>query len=174
MVSVMSMTPVHMTMHGATVVIVGFTISLHIAGMFALSPVFGWASDRLGRIPIILVGQALFAGALAILAFGGDDNAVVTVGLVLLGLGWSAATVAASALVADLVTGSSRLRVQGRTDLVMNIAGAAGGGFAGPVLALMGYAGLAVGAGVLVVAVIVAAGIASSRTRLLQTRAVGP
>ncbi len=57
MVSVMAMTPVHLTDHGATLVIVGITISLHVAGMFGLSPVFGILSDRLGRLPVIGIGQ---------------------------------------------------------------------------------------------------------------------
>ncbi|MEL0149459.1 MAG: MFS transporter, partial [Pontimonas sp.] len=34
MVSVMAMTPVHLVNHGASLAIVGFTISLHIAGMY--------------------------------------------------------------------------------------------------------------------------------------------
>ena len=41
MVGVMSMTPVHMVAHGAVVSLVGLTVSLHIAGMYALSPVMG-------------------------------------------------------------------------------------------------------------------------------------
>src|SRR5690606_16824092 len=55
MVALMAMTPVHLYGHGASLAIVGFVISLHIAGMFALAPVFGWLSDRLGRIPTIFV-----------------------------------------------------------------------------------------------------------------------
>ena len=153
MVAVMSMTPVHLTRHGAALTIVGLTISLHIAGMFALSPVFGWLSDRIGRIATVLVGQALFAISLVTIALGSESQALVTVGLVVLGLGWSASTVAGSALVADLVTGSARTRIQGRTDLTMNLAGAVGGAFAGPVLALIGYSGLAWVAGVLVLVV---------------------
>jgi hypothetical protein len=35
MVALMSMTPVHLREHGASLTIVGFTISLHIAGMYA-------------------------------------------------------------------------------------------------------------------------------------------
>lgn len=144
MVAVMSMTPVHLVHHGASLVIVGFTISLHIAGMFALSPVFGWASDRLGRLPTILLGQVLLVSALGFTAAGQDSTVAVAVGLVLLGLGWSASTVAASALVADLASGATRLRVQGRSDLSMSLAGAAGAAASGPVLAWLGYAGLSV------------------------------
>ncbi len=155
MVSVMSMTPVHLTHMGSPLTIVGFTISLHIAGMYALSPLFGWLSDRIGRISTLLAGQALFLVSVVVVALGELDPALVTVGLVLLGLGWSASTVAGSALIADLVTGDARTRVQGRADLVMNLSGAIGGASAGPVLALIGYAGLAWSAGVLVLLIVV-------------------
>lgn len=154
MVSVMSMTPVHLTGQGASLVVVGFTISLHVAGMYALSPLFGWASDKLGRILTLLVGQLMFAVAIVVVALGTASNAAIAVGLVLLGLGWSASTVSASALVSDLVTGTQRVRIQGRSDLVMNIAGAGGGALAGPVLAQVGYAGLAWIAGILVLGVV--------------------
>lgn len=157
MVSVMSMTPVHLVHQGASLTIVGFTISLHIAGMFALSPLFGWASDRLGRIPVILIGQVLFLSALGMTAFGQDSTTAITIGMVLIGLGWSASTVAASTLVSDLVTGAAGLRIQGRSDFVMNMAGAAGAALAGPVLALVGYAGLSFGVMGLAVLVMVSA-----------------
>ncbi|CAN5433138.1 MFS transporter [soil metagenome] len=168
MVSVMSMTPVHLTNQGASLTVVGFTISLHVAGMFAFSPLWGWASDRLGRIPTILIGQLLFVVAILVLAIGERSNTAVAVGLVLLGLGWSAATVAASALVSDLVSGVARVRIQGRSDMVMNIAGALGGALAGPTLALVGYAGLSWIAGLLVVAVILAASVIGQRVRVLR------
>jgi MFS family permease len=153
MVSVMSMTPVHLEHGGATLTVIGVTISLHVAGMFGLSPVFGWLSDRIGRIPTILLGQGILAVALLITANAGNSPSGVAVGLVLIGLGWSATTVSGSALVSDLTTGAARIRAQGRTDLVMNLTGALGAAVAGPVLALVGYAGLALLAGVVVVLV---------------------
>jgi MFS family permease len=157
MVSVMSMTPVHLTHHGASLTIIGFTISLHVAGMFGLAPAFGWASDRWGRLPMILGGQVLLGAAVVVIGVRAESTVFVTVALVLLGLGWSAATVAGSALVSDLVTGTTRIRVQGRTDTIMSLAGAIGGGGAGPVLSLIGYSGLAWTAGVLVLVVVAAA-----------------
>jgi len=144
MVSIMAMTPVHLIDHGASLVIVGFTISLHIAGMFGLSPLFGWASDKLGRFRTILLGQSLFAVSILITALGEGSTSAVTVGLVLLGLGWSASTVAGSALLAESVAADRRAVMQGRSDLAMNGAGALGGALAGPALILFGYSGLAV------------------------------
>jgi MFS family permease len=165
MVAVMAMTPVHLVHHGSSLAAIGLTLSLHIAGMFALSPLFGWLSDRAGRVPTILLGQALFAVSLVVVAVGETSEALVTVGLVVLGLGWSASTVSASALVSDLATGATRSRVQGRSDLAMNVAGALGAATAGPLLALVGYAGLAGVAGVLVVALAAAAAVVGARVR---------
>jgi len=155
MVSVMSMTPVHLSGHGSSITLVGLVISLHIAGMYAFSPVFGALADRLGRLPVVLVGQALFVAALVTVALGAESQSGVTVGLVLLGLGWSASTVAASALLAESVAAGRRSIMQGRSDLAMNGAGALGGALAGPALAVVGYSGLALVA-LAVVAVIVA------------------
>jgi MFS family permease len=154
MVSLMSMTPVHLHDHGAGLSIVGLTISLHIAGMYALSPLFGWIADRAGRVQGILVGQVLLVAALLTAWRGSGSEAWVTVSLILLGLGWSACVVSASALLAGAVDVGERAPVQGSSDLVMNLAGALGGAAAGPALVLLGYSGLGGAAAVLVAAVL--------------------
>jgi len=142
MVAVMAMTPVHLVHHGASLAIVGFTISLHIAGMYALAPVFGMLSDRLGRIPTILVGQLILLVSLMFTGFGSENETAVVVGLILLGLGWSAATVAGSTLLSESTTIEKRAARQGVSDLVMSGSGALGGALSGVVLALVGYNGL--------------------------------
>lgn len=158
MVSVMAMTPVHLVhlTHGAseaaTLSIIGLTISLHIAGMYALSPVFGILSDRVGRVPTILVGQALLAAALLTASFGQQSTIAVTIALILLGLGWSASTVAGSTLLTEASSEERRTRRQGLSDFTMSIVGAAGAIAAGAVLGWIGYGGLA-----LVVTALVAA-----------------
>lgn len=154
MVSVMAMTPVHLLHHGETLSIIGLTISLHIAGMYALSPVFGILADRFGRVRIVLLGQALLAAALLTTSFGQASTTAVTVGLVLLGLGWSAATVAGSTLLTEASSEAHRTRRQGLSDLVMSLVGAAGAILAGVVLGWIGFGGLALVAGVAVIAVV--------------------
>jgi predicted MFS family arabinose efflux permease len=144
MVAMMSMTPVHLYEHGATLEIVGFTLSLHIAGMYALSPVFGWAADRWGRIPVILGGQALLLASLVVAWARSDSDVWVAVSLILLGLGWSASTIAGSTLVAESVLVDDRAGLQGVSDLLMNATAAVCGALAGPVLTLLGYSGLGV------------------------------
>lgn len=154
MVAVMAMTPVHLVDHGASLVIVGFTISLHIAGMYALSPIFGMLADRLGRIPTVLIGQVLLALSLLATGLGSEVEGWVIVGLILLGLGWSAATVAGSTLLTDSTSVESRTRVQGFSDVVMSGSGALGGALSGVVLLLVGYDGLSFVAMALVIAVV--------------------
>lgn len=146
MVALMSMAPVHLRDHGATLTIVGLTISLHVAGMYALSPVFGWLADRVGRLPVILAGQAMLFAALTIAWLGDGSQGAMAVCLIFLGLGWSASVVAASALVAEAVDVHDRSSLQGFSDLSMNGAGALAGALAGPVLTLAGYSGLGLAA----------------------------
>lgn len=155
MVAVMAMTPVHLVNHGASLAIVGFTISLHIAGMYALAPVFGILSDRIGRIPTILVGQVILLASLMFTGFGSENETAVVIGLVLLGLGWSAATVAGSTLLSESTIIEKRAARQGISDLVMSGSGAVGGALAGVVLAFLGYSGLSFVALALVAGVVV-------------------
>jgi MFS family permease len=142
MVALMSMTPVHLRDHGASLAVVGLTISLHVAGMYAFSPVFGWIADRAGRMTGIVLGQILLLAALLLAWTGAESAGAVTASLILLGLGWSASVVSGSALVAESVVVGDRAGVQGVSDLSMNAAGALGGALAGPLLATIGYSGL--------------------------------
>lgn len=164
MVALMSMTPVHLREHGASLTIVGFTISLHIAGMYALSPVFGWLADKTGRLRVILLGQAMLLVSLIIAGVAADSRTAVTISLVLLGLGWSASVVAGSAMVAESVHIQDRPAIQGISDLSMNAAGALGGALAGPVLASMGYSGLGFLAMALVAVVVIWTALHARRT----------
>jgi MFS family permease len=154
MVAVMAMTPVHLLHQGATLTIIGITLSLHIAGMYALSPVFGILADRLGRIQTILLGQVILAAALVTASFGQNSPVAVTIGLVLLGLGWSATTVAGSALLTEASAEAQRTRRQGLSDFTMSIVAATGAILAGVILGWIGYGGLALLVGVAVIAVI--------------------
>ena len=146
MAGVMAMTPVHLVHDGASVGEASFVISLHVAGMYALSPVFGILSDKIGRVPVLILGQVVLAISLAITALFPTDHAMVTIGLILLGLGWSANTVAGSALIGELSQGPKRLTIQGRSDAAMSASGALAGVLAGPAVTALGYSGLSVAA----------------------------
>jgi len=173
MVALMSMAPIHLRDHGATLTVVGLTISLHVAGMYALSPVFGWLSDRFGRLPVILGGQALLFAALTTAWLSDGSQETMSLSLILLGLGWSASVVAGSALVAEAVDVQDRAGLQGFSDLSMNAAGALGGALAGPVLILVGYSGLGLAAMALVAVVVVWSLVRGARLRTETPRGAG-
>lgn len=142
MVSVMSMTPAHLSAEGHSLAEVGFTISLHIAGMYALAPIFGLLTDKFGAVRIIVIGQAISLASLAVSGFMQSNFYGVLVGLFLLGLGWSASTVAASALLSETLGTGERSKVQGFSDSLMNLSGAFGGAVAGSILTLFTFGGL--------------------------------
>jgi MFS family permease len=157
MASVMAMTPVHLA-HLAPdhiTLVVGVTIALHVFGMYGLSPVFGILADKWGRVPTVLLGQGLLAAALVTAAAAPDNQWAVLVALLLLGLGWSAATVAGAALLTESTIVSERPRRQGLSDTIMTFSAAVGAVLAGGVLTWIGYGGLALAALFLVAAVTV-------------------
>ncbi len=178
MVAVMSMTPLHLQQllggshqghHGGTtestdaLVIIGVTISLHIAGMYALSPLWGWLTDRAGRLQTIALGHGLLLLAVFIAGVGQHEPILVTSGLILLGLGWSAATIAGSTLLAESVAPGQRVTVQGVSDTLMGAAGAVGGATSGLLLAWIGYQGLNIASSMVAAAVLALAGVAAFR-----------
>lgn len=147
MVSIMSMTPVALSHHGAGIQLIGLVISGHIAGMYAFSPVMGWLSDRLGRLSVIGLAVGLLSVAALLAGTAGPSHGQTAAGLFVLGLGWSAGLVSGSALLTDSVPQAARAAVQGLSDFVMNTAAGVGGLMAGLIVAQAGYGWLnAVGA----------------------------
>jgi len=163
MVSVMSMTPIHMKGMGYDLVVVGFTISLHIAGMYAFSPIFGWLSDKLGRVQTVILGQSIYVAALAIAGFGQNDRTMVTIGLFLLGLGWSASTVGGAALLTATLPVEEKTNVQGLSDSLMNLSGAFGGAVSGSIVAAFMFIGINMADLIPVFLIVIFAGVARLR-----------
>jgi MFS family permease len=158
MVAVMVMTPLHMEHGGAELRVIGIVISVHVLGMFAFSPLVGLAADRWGRPAALGTGGVVLLLALGLCSRSPEGSSwQIFVGLFLLGLGWSFATVAASTTIADHAPLDARTDVQGAADLVMGLSAAGAGGLAGVVVGAWGYATLAVVAALLVVAVLASA-----------------
>lgn len=154
MVAVMSMTPVRLgESHGDADVlrVVGIVLSLHIAGMYALAPLVGWLADRLGRPAVILGGVGLLLAACAVAGTAGHHTPQLTVGLVLLGLGWSGTMVGGSTLLSESVPAAVRPSVQGFSDLTMGLAGASAAAVSGFVMRAAGYPVLTLLAAIVVV-----------------------
>ncbi|MFV0433391.1 MAG: MFS transporter [Leucobacter sp.] len=144
MVAVMSMTPVHLSGHGASVTIIGVTVSLHIAGMYVFAPVMGMLADRIGGSLLSSAGLMTLVAASLLAGFSGHTHWVTVIGLILLGLGWSAVTISGSKMIVDATPVAERVAAQGASDTLMNLAGAVGGVLAGVLLATITYVGLGV------------------------------
>ncbi|WP_427869120.1 MFS transporter [Leucobacter luti] len=149
MVGLMAMTPLHLMHHEGTPEIVGVTLSLHIAGMYALSPVFGSLASRFGRIPIVVVGLLVLLASIVLAFVAGPSHLLIQVALTLLGLGWSAVTVAGAALLTELTPEAERPRWQGRSDATMSAAGAIAGALSGVIFAIGDFSFLALACGAL-------------------------
>lgn len=142
MVAVMTMTPVHIVHHGGSVNVVGITISLHVVGMYALSPVVGWMADRYGHRLAMWIGIVIFVLSLLAGAIWPDDMGWIVVSLILLGVGWSFVNVAGSALFSTSVSAEVRASSQGGVDALSNLFGATAAFLAGPLLAVSSFATL--------------------------------
>ncbi|TDD24511.1 MFS transporter [Nonomuraea diastatica] len=165
MVAIMTMTPVHMQDHGHGTAASGLVIAIHIGAMYLPSPLTGWLVDRFGPLRIAA------ASALVLLAAGivaanapGDSVALFAVALALLGLGWNLGLVAGTTIVTDAVPLATRARTQGLVDVSIAIAGATGGMASGLVVAASGFPLLAIGGGILALAIVPAV-VAAARSR---------
>jgi MFS family permease len=151
MVVIMTMTPLHMAAHGHDLASVGFVISAHTAGMFALAPVSGRLTASAGPLNAILVaaGVLAIAGILAAVA-PSDGGGVLTLALFLLGYGWNLGFVAGSSLIAERTAPSDRTRIEGTVDSIVWASSAVASLSSGIVLALAGFSALGlIGAAVL-------------------------
>ena len=140
MVSIMVMTPVHMAHVDVSLRLIGLVISVHVLGMYALSPVVGKIVDRYGRVKTILIGVTILLMSALISGLAYADAVVqLGIGLFLLGLGWSCTLIAGSTLLAESLPDEIKASGQGLSDLCMNGGGAIGGALAGIVIAFSSY-----------------------------------
>lgn len=143
MVAVMAIAPVHLVAHGHGLGLVGIIVGIHVAGMFAPSPVSGWASDRLGATAVAAAGFVLIvASGVAGLLLDTGSALSMTVVLAMLGVGWNLGVVGGSTLLADSVPAALRPHVEGVGEVSMGLAAGAGAPIAGLIVALGGFAAL--------------------------------
>ena len=158
MVMVMVMTPLHMQHNGMSLELVGIVISLHVLGMYSLSPVFGWLADHWGAVRTAIGGMTILVIAVTLgflAASAGEGSTMTAIALTVLGLGWSACVISASALLASVSADDVRVPLQGATDAGMNYAGAGAAALAGPILALGGFRAVNIAAAVILVPAVI-------------------
>ncbi len=108
MVGVMTMTPVHMKLHGHETMS-PYVISAHIGGMFAFSPLVGRYVDRRGSIATVQTGAAILLASTLLASAAGISEWLLFPALWALGLGWNFGLLGGSAT-ADRVGRRGRAR----------------------------------------------------------------
>ena len=150
MVGLMTMLPLHMRSGNHELETIGYCISLHIIGMYALSPLVGRLVDRLGAYRMIAVGSTLLTvGAVLAARNEAHHSAGAFVGMFLIGVGWSCGLIASSALLVRTFDGPNRIGIQGLADMCMTAGGALAGVTSGLVLAVTTFPSLGYGAAVI-------------------------
>ncbi len=157
MVGVMGVTPNALDHHGHGGTTISWVISVHIAGMFAFSPLIGAAMDRYGRRPGLLAGGGVTVVG-ALLAATEASATLIGLGLFLIGIGWSALFLGATTVISDVTSPRERAGALGFTDLLASACSATAGLVGALVLEAAGYRTLALGMAVLVAAVMVVVG----------------
>lgn len=173
MVLIMTMTPLHLIAHHHGLGTVGFVISGHVAGMYALAPVSGWIANRIGYLQTILAGTGVLVAASLLAAIAPpESDTILFVALFLLGWGWSLGFVAGSAMLSAEVELAERARIQGVADAVIWTTSALASLGSGAVVAAAGFSTL----GFLGVALVLAPVwlLLSSRRALAAARPAAP
>ena len=138
MVAVMTMTPVHLKLHGHETVS-AYIISLHVAGMYAFSPLVGRFADRRGRLSTIQFGAVVLMCATLLSSLAGGSPLLLYPALWMLGVGWSFGLIGGSSLLVDSIDQQIRVRVQGAADLTMSFCGGLAGFSSGFIRKAVGY-----------------------------------
>jgi MFS family permease len=141
MVAIMTMTPVHMGKHGHGLSEVGMIIGFHVGAMYLPSLLTGVLVDKVGRkVMAIASGVTLLASGVLAAVAPGDSMLVLTIALILLGLGWNFGLISGTALLVDATNTLSRAKIQGKIDVLIALSGATGGIMSGMVVAHSSFA----------------------------------
>ena len=115
MVMMMAGTPLVLDHHGHGLTAISLAVTIHVFGMYGFSIPLGRLADHLGRKPVLAIGLVVAGLGTALVPVTGS-YAVIVVGVFLVGIGWSAVFVAATALIADATQADERGRAIGIND----------------------------------------------------------
>jgi MFS family permease len=140
---IMAFTSLALEHHGHPLPAISVAVTIHVIGMFGFSLPLGWLTDRMGREAVMLLGFLFLAGG-SILVPATSHYWIIVTGTFTVGLGWSAATVAATAVIADATHASERGRAIGANDTASAAAAIALPLLAGPAVELFGLSALGI------------------------------
>jgi len=131
--------PLYAKANGLNDAEIAVVLAAELAIAVVAKPVAGRASDRIGRVPVIVIGLALCAVALPLI-FRAEGFATLLAVAPLLGLGVAAVTPVTNALIADLAQERHLGAAMGVFGTIWDVGEAAGPILAGILIARIGYA----------------------------------
>jgi predicted MFS family arabinose efflux permease len=140
---IMAFTSLALEHHGHPLPAISVAVTIHVIGMFGFSLPLGWLADRMGRDAVMLMGF-LFLAAGAFLVPATSHYWIIVAGTFLVGLGWSATTVAAPAVIVDATRTFERGRAIGTNDTASAAAAIALPLLAGPAVERFGLPALGI------------------------------
>jgi DHA1 family multidrug resistance protein-like MFS transporter len=162
--------PLYATEHGISTSQIGIILGAQVATIALTKPIMGRVSDAQGRVPVIVGGLVLGAGATAAFAIS-PSLFTLAIAATVFGLSMSIVTASTSALVADASHAAHFGSSLGVLSTIMDVGHSSGPVVAGFLVAGLGYGWMwgIVGGALLVASLAFAAGVGrSTRSGALQ------
>jgi len=131
--------PIYAKKIGLNFAEIAIVLGVQLAFAVVAKPISGTVSDRMGRIPVIVIGLLLCATALPLI-FRSESMTAFLLAAPLLGLGIGAVTPVTNALTADLASAGGLGAAMGVFGTILDIGEAAGPMIAGVLIGGLGYA----------------------------------
>lgn len=163
--ALMAFLPIYVVGIGFDAAQAGILFGVQSVTSFVARPTMGWASDRIGRRPLILIGLVICAGSLAAIPWTAPLPGLMALSA-LFGFGEAIVNASAAALVADLSELKTLGSAMGMQGAIMDIGHAAGPILAGLLIGAFGFqtAFAIIAGGVLLAAAGFRATVGSERT----------
>jgi len=136
--ALMAFLPIYVVGIGLDAAHAGVLFGVQSVTSFVSRPTMGWASDRIGRRPLILLGLVVCAGSLAVIPFTNLFWALMALSA-LFGFGEAIVNASAAALVADLSELKTLGSAMGMQGAIMDIGHASGPILAGLLIGALGF-----------------------------------
>jgi MFS family permease len=131
--------PIYAKKIGLNFAEIAIVLGAQLAFAVVAKPISGTVSDRIGRIPVIVIGLLLCAAALPLI-FRSESLTAFLLAAPLLGLGVGAVTPVTNALTADLASAGGLGAAMGVFGTILDVGEAAGPMIAGLLIGGLGYA----------------------------------
>jgi DHA1 family multidrug resistance protein-like MFS transporter len=136
--ALMAFLPIYAVGIGLDAAQAGVLFGVQSVTSFASRPTMGWASDRIGRRPLILLGLVICAGSLATVPFTTSFVGLMALSA-LFGFGEAIVNASAAALVADLSELKTLGSAMGMQGAIMDIGHASGPILSGVLIGALGF-----------------------------------